>query len=179
MKQIQVRLTKAEINKFMLFFSLSVILFTSVLYSFTWGIDLSYGFKDFMFFYLTYFILIILHELLHILGFVYIGRGKWKDVKMGVLWKSLTPYAHCSSTMSIKAYKISGLMPLWILGILPMVYGFLLGEGAFVFYGALLTIGAGGDILMYLKVKCFPESATVKDSPTEIGCDIFIEEGGG
>ncbi|HEY4652279.1 MAG TPA: DUF3267 domain-containing protein, partial [Pontibacter sp.] len=87
----------------------------------------------------------VVHELLH--GFTWAAFCKHglKSIKYGVHWKMLTPYCHCKEVLPLRAYRLGGMMPGLVMGILPTIAGLLLGYLPVFAFGLLFTVAAGGD----------------------------------
>lgn len=78
--------------------------------------------------------------------------------------------------MRMKAYRIGGLAPLVILGILPLVFGLAWGSYSLTRFGVFLTIGAIGDIMLIYLLRHEPADKMVIDHPSEPGCVVYDEE---
>lgn len=116
---------------------------------------------------------IVVHELIHgIFAAIYAKKG-FKSVKFGVLWKYLAPYCHCSEPLPVHQYVIVVLTPLIFLGIVPFAVSLLTGSMALFVFGFFFTYAAGGDLLIYKKVKDLDHGTLVKDYPDKIGCAIY------
>ncbi len=119
---------------------------------------------------------ILIHELLHAVGFVWAGKVPVTAVKLGVYWKALTPYAHCNEPMKTSAYRLSIMLPGLVLGILPGILGVVLRSWSLVLWGILMTTAAGGDLAVLLAIRQVPGSAWVLDHPTKAGCQVLKEK---
>jgi hypothetical protein len=118
---------------------------------------------------------IYLHEVLHGLGFVLVGRMRPRDVKIAFNRKTLSPYIHCPIPMSASAYKISLVLPGLLLGIVPALIGIGLGIGWLTLYGMLMAVAALGDAQIAWLMRRLPGSARVVDHPEEVGCEVLVE----
>lgn len=118
---------------------------------------------------------VIIHEGLHALGFIYVGKISKSAVKFGVSWKALAPYAHCTVPLTASAYKISILLPGLSLGLLPGLIGVLSGIGWLVWWGAAMTVAAGGDLAVLLAVLTVKGNVLVRDHPSKAGCQVLKE----
>ncbi len=116
---------------------------------------------------------IIIHELLHGVTWGYFASNGMKSIKFGIKWKFLTPYCHCKEPLKVKHYKIGGMMPLILMGIIPTIIGLILGHGGILFYGIFFTWGAGGDIIAIYMLKNLDNNILVSDHPEKMG---FIRE---
>ena len=67
---------------------------------------------------------IVVHELIHGLTWAYFAKKGFKSIRFGVFWEMLTPYCHCSEPLTVRQYCIGALMPLVVLGIIPLVLAY-------------------------------------------------------
>ena len=105
------------------------------------------------------------HELLHALGFIWFGRVNFSNIKFGVIWKYITPYAYCRIPVSAKVYKISLLMPLIILGIIPYFVSIIWGLLWLNIYSTIFSMLAGGDLLVFFAIKKVDGELLLEDHP--------------
>lgn len=119
---------------------------------------------------LIFIVLAVTHELLHALAFIVFGKGSWKDIKFGFMWKSLTPYCHCSRAVSPGVYRITLVFPTIILGVIPMLIGFGFEIGYLALMGTIMLIGGIGDLIILYIIRNIPSNAMVLDHPSKIGC---------
>ena len=118
-----------------------------------------------VFFIIGYILLIILHELFHLLGFRVFGDVPWKKMIVGVNLKMGIAYATIDQLMTNRAIRKALLLPFWTTGILPAFIGLYIGSGLLVSLSALLIGGAAGDFAMYKELKELPDDWIVKDDP--------------
>lgn len=118
-----------------------------------------------IFFIVGYILLIILHELFHLLGFRVFGGVSWKKMIVGVNLKMGIAYATTDQLMTNRAIRKALLLPFWTTGILPAFIGLYIGSGLLVSLSALLIGGAAGDFAMYKELKELPDDWVVKDDP--------------
>ncbi|HJF31740.1 MAG TPA: DUF3267 domain-containing protein [Sporosarcina psychrophila] len=112
-----------------------------------------------------YILLIILHELFHLLGFRVFGGVPWKKMIVGVNLKMGIAYATTDQLMTNRAIRKALLLPFWMTGILPAVIGLSVGSGLLVSLSALLIGGAAGDFAMYKELRKLPDDWFVRDDP--------------
>ncbi len=112
-----------------------------------------------------YILLIILHELFHLLGFRLFGGIPWRKMVVGVDLKLGIAYATTNQLMTNSAIRKALLLPFWMTGILPAIIGLYIGSGTLVSISALLIGGAAGDFAMYKELKELPDNWVVKDDP--------------
>lgn len=114
-----------------------------------------------------------LHEILHAASFLIFGKLNIKQIKIGIQWKILTPYAHCKVPIKAKVYRVALLMPAIILGFLPLVISWIWGWSWLAVYGTLFIILAGGDLLVLWIIRALDSNDLVKDHPSKCGCIIL------
>lgn len=118
-------------------------------------------------------IAVVIHELIHGIGWMIFGQKPWSAIKFGFQWKTFTPYAHLKEPVEVNAYRIGGFLPGLILGILPYLLSLLLGDVNLLLFGLLNIAGAGGDWLMLWLLRGVPKGALVEDHPTKVGCYVL------
>ena len=118
-----------------------------------------------------YFILVILHELIHGLTWSRFTKNGFRSISFGVIWRSLNPYCTCTEPLSKAHYMTGSLMPWFVLGILPCIAALIIPSGFLLFIGVIMVLSAGGDLLiaqMMLSRKSDGELLFL-DHPTDIG----------
>ena len=118
-----------------------------------------------------------LHELLHAVGWSLFGRISFKQVKFGVLWKALTPYAHLKTPIGLSAYRSGTIAPFLVMGIIPYVLGIVMGNAWIANFGLLFILAAGGDLLVIWTLRGVQNDAMVIDHPSRVGCIVLDERG--
>ena len=121
----------------------------------------------------AFLVSIVLHELIHGFCWSLFARNGWKSIHFGVVWKYLLPYCHCREPLTAKQYRIGLLMPTILLGVFPVIYGLITGSFYAIFYGSLMLLAGGGDLLVFLMMRHLDNETCVKDHPSKIG---FIVE---
>lgn len=125
---------------------------------------------------ILFLVLIVVHELIHGISWSIFTPNHFKDIEFGVLMSSLTPYCACLVPLDKKHYIFGTAMPLIVLGIIPMIVGIIIGSLSMLFLGILMTVSAGGDILIIrnlLQYKTNADDIVYMDHPTEAGGVIF------
>ncbi len=157
-----------------LILSVAVILIPFVL---MWNSNLtSASFMDF--FYLTNLIPVliigtIVHELLHGFGWLIFGKQKLSDIKFGINWKFLTPYAHCKNPVKAKVYRAGTILPGIILGIIPSIIAIITGNAWLLYFGIIFTAVAGGDFTILFIIRKAKSDQLIEDHPERAGCYIY------
>ena len=118
-------------------------------------------------------VLLPVHEALHAVGLRIFARVPWRHIRIGVMWRALMPYCHCTVPISLHAYRRMALLPLWVTGSVSVASLLAFpAEWLGVFAGFAVAVCVG-DVWMVAKLRCFADTLLVQDSPSEIGCDVF------
>ena len=134
------------------------------------------GVKGLIIYAIGYIVLIVAHELVHGLTWSIFSPNHWKDIDFGFIVKTMNPYCTCGEPLEKGQYILGAMMPLLVTGIIPTVIAFLIGSFPFLLVGLSLIIGAGGDIMLVLKLLRFRTDAKeilIYDHPTEAGSIMF------
>jgi len=110
----------------------------------------------------------VLHEGLHGVGYA-CGEASWGDLRFGMHWKALTPFAHCEVPTRVWTYRVAVALPGIVLGVVPLGVGLTTGYWLATFYGFLLLVAAAGDFLMLWILRVVPAGSWVQDHPQEVG----------
>lgn len=116
---------------------------------------------------------IVVHELLHGLGWMVFAGVPRQHVHFGVKWKVLTPYAHSSAPMSVMGYRWAIFLPGLALGIAPALIAIFSGSVLLLGFGGFFTAAAGGDFLILWLLRGVPAAAEVEDHPTLVGATVY------
>ncbi len=119
---------------------------------------------------------VVVHELLHGLGWRFFGGLRWADIKFGFSWKGLMPYAHAKVPMAATAYRWGGALPGLVTGLLPALLGLAFGQSVLLLLGTFFLLGALGDAMILWAIRRVPGQARVLDHPTLPGCLVLREE---
>lgn len=128
---------------------------------------LSFGFSlwAILFFIAGYAILIVLHELFHLIGFMMFGNVPLSSLDYGFDLDMGIAYATTTIAMPNKAMKKALLLPFWMTAALPAAIGFWLESQTLVLLSAMLAAGAYGDFYMYRVLRKEQDDCWVLDDP--------------
>jgi hypothetical protein len=118
--------------------------------------------------------LIVVHEAIHALAWKMASGLGWSSFKFGVLWKVLTPYAHATSPMNARAYRIGCVAPFFALGVAPWLMGLALGSATLGLFGVMGALAGAGDLLIIWLIRKVSAGALVADHPSDLGC-VLVE----
>ena len=131
---------------------------------------------NFLYFLVAFVVLIVVHELIHGLCWSFFTPNRFKDIEFGIMKSSLTPYCTCLVPLKKGPYIFGTVMPLILLGIMPIIIGIAIGSGALLFMGIIMADGAAGDIMIIQRLLGYKSSANeiiYMDHPTEAGGVVF------
>lgn len=172
---LTVSIIKANIFAVVLLIPLLVIGICTVVFRNN-GVSLGHSPLNIILFFVTYLILIPVHELIHGACWAILTEHHFKDIEFGFMKQYLTPYCTCTVPLGKGPYIFGALMPLIILGIIPMIIGIVTGSIFVLSVGILMTDAAAGDIMIVwklLRYKSTAEHVVYMDHPTQAGGVIF------
>lgn len=156
------------------FLILEWILYNNAGGTFDAYLDLSWS--GLLVFFLGYFVLIFIHELIHYVCMGLFGK-KWDNIELGFQAKTLTPYCTCQEPLTKLQYLLSLLMPTLILGTGLAIWSLISLNGIIFVYALFLTFGGGGDFLIIaLLLLSKRKNIKVIDHPEQCGCYIMYKE---
>ncbi|MDN4608908.1 DUF3267 domain-containing protein [Sporosarcina highlanderae] len=163
-KVIEIDLPKvAKRGLWLSFFSLLALLVLKMV--FEGRLSFSITIWSVLYFVVGYVILIVLHELFHLLGFRIFGKVPWKRMIVGLNLKLGIAYATTDVPMTNRAIRRALLLPFWMTGVLPAVIGLVIGDGVLITLAAFLIGGAAGDFAMHKELQKLPDDWLVRDDP--------------
>lgn len=114
---------------------------------------------------------IIVHELIHGLGWSISCKHGFKSIKFGY---NGMPYCHCSEPLSAGRYLFGAILPFLVLGVGILICSVILSNPG-LFTAALLNIlAAGGDLLICISLRK-NSKAKIIDHPTDPGYVAFTK----
>ncbi|KGX89317.1 hypothetical protein N781_09440 [Pontibacillus halophilus JSM 076056 = DSM 19796] len=171
--KLEVTLSTETLNQKSIFYTVGIGGAALLVYILLWGFDFYFSWEFLVQFYLANLVGITLHELVHALAFVFIGKASRSNVKFGFMWRHAMPYVHCNQPVSFGAYTYVILLPVVLTGILPMVMGLWVGSQLIVCASIFLIAGGTGDWIIYKKVQSVEGFSWVQDHPSEAGCVLY------
>ncbi|MBA3874902.1 MAG: DUF3267 domain-containing protein [Anaerolineae bacterium] len=137
-----------------------------------WGFRAAFNVRDYLLGFVAVVLLVVAHEAVHALGWILFAGIAPKDIRFGIAWKTLSPYAHSMVAMPAGGYRVGVVLPLIVTGILPVVIGTGLNMAWLTIAGAILVSGAVGDLFVLQVIKAIPATALVIDHPENAGCYV-------
>lgn len=118
-------------------------------------------------------LLTIIHEFLHGIGWSGFGRLPWNTIRFGISWSTLSPYCHCKTPISVQAYRLGGVLPGIITGLLPALVALIFNLPGPFWLGLSMILGAGGDLLSLWLIRHLPPTTRIQDHPSRVGCYVI------
>lgn len=118
---------------------------------------------------------IVLHELLHALGWVFFTKHGVRSIKFGFMVKMLTPYCHCREPLKWSHYVIGALLPGVVLGLFPAIIAIFIGNFALLGLGLFFILAAMGDVMIFAKLLHEDRDSLIEDHPTEAGYFVYLK----
>lgn len=115
---------------------------------------------------------VVLHELLHAAGFLLFGRAPRGQVRVGFQRRTLTPFASCRAPVKASAYRLAGLLPALLLGVVPLGVAWATGSEVILIWAWLMLALAGGDVAAVWAIRRLPGAALVLDDAERVGCRV-------
>lgn len=180
-KKIDKSISFVKANIFSTFLLVPVFLILVAPYTLLWGTDrLLAGIQvttQNVWISLMIFVLgIVTHEWLHGITWKLAGKLPKNVITYGIKWEILTPYAHLTIPVTIETYRLGGMMPFIVLGIIPGLTGMISGSGWLLVFGLIFSLAATGDILVWWVLRGVPSNTRVEDHPDRVGCYLLVED---
>lgn len=115
---------------------------------------------------------IAIHEAIHAAGWIVAGKMHPAEIRVGIDWRMLVPYAHPCRPITVRAYAAGVAAPAVVLGLFPALAGLVLGRGALSGWGAIFLALASSDLIVLFTLRGLSGNALVQDHPTKLGCKV-------
>lgn len=119
---------------------------------------------------------VVVHEGLHALAWLVFLKGDYKQISFGFNLSSFSPYTHCKKPMPVWQYRLGGLLPGLIMGIIPAILSLIFGWAAINFIALLFLWAAGADFLSLWYLRKIPGDKIIQDHPDEMGFIVLDRE---
>ncbi len=119
---------------------------------------------------------IFVHECIHGLFFFVYNKNGLKSIRWGISPKKMTAYCCCKDALMVYQYRVVLIMPFIILGLSPLIIGFIFNNFFGVIFGIVYCAASTGDL--WVLYKLVPESGKTyfKDSATYCGGEIIYDK---
>lgn len=138
------------------------------------------GIGQMIVFLVAFVALIVVHELVHGATWAIFAPNHWTDIELGFMKQYLTPYCTCLAPLGKGAYIAGALMPLVLLGLVPLAVGIACGSALLLWIGMVMTLAAGGDVMVVGKLLAHRTAGgdvVFMDHPTQAGMVVLERQG--
>ena len=142
-----------------------LVIFAAFFHIFSGPLSFTFSLGGILLFIIGYLLLIVLHELFHLIGFLLFAKVKRSSLNYGVIWEMGVAYATTNTPVQTRAMRKVLLLPFWTTAVVPTIIGFWLDSQVLVLLGAMLAAGAAGDFLMYRELLKEKKDAWIVDDP--------------
>lgn len=118
----------------------------------------------------------ILHEILHGIGFMSLGKVNRNNVVFGAELEKGIFYCMCKEKISKTNILIALLFPLFFIGIITYIIGIFIGNDLLVLLSIFNISGAIGDILMTIDILMMPKDIMYLDLDDTTSFTILSNE---
>lgn len=119
---------------------------------------------------------LMLHELLHGLGFLCLGEVSFKNITFGIELEKGILYCMCKEKISKENILIALIFPLFFIGIMTYIIGLSLNNNILIMLSIINIASASGDILMFLDILRMPRDIYYLDLDDTVGFTIISKE---
>ncbi|RKY73243.1 MAG: hypothetical protein DRQ14_04685, partial [Candidatus Latescibacterota bacterium] len=95
----------------------------------------------------------VLHEVLHGLGYRVWGKLGWDDMRFGISFRGLMLYCHAKRPMALKAYRRSLSLPVLVTGFLPSFLLVWFPRLWLILYCGLMVGAGAGDLMVLARLR--------------------------
>lgn len=99
-------------------------------------------------FFVVMFLWMVLHEIIHSIGYQVMG-AKRENIVFGAALEKGVFYCKCKEYIDKKCIMVSLLSPLIVIGILTYIIGFIINSSWLIILSIINIAGAAGDIMMF------------------------------
>jgi len=171
MKYFTYKLDSLLLNVFSVILLIFMVIITYLITS-----DLSFITEMNWFSFLMLFGWMIIHELLHGIGFISLGKVNSKSVVFGVEIEKGIFYCMCKEKVSKSNVLIALLFPLFLIGIITYIIGIIFNNDLLIFLSVFNIAGAIGDIVMTIDIMLMPKDIMYLDLDDTIGFTILSDK---
>ncbi|MBQ9141125.1 MAG: DUF3267 domain-containing protein [Lachnospiraceae bacterium] len=140
------------------------------------ALELDYDKVNIWLFFLVFFGLIVVHELIHGLTWGLCAESGFKAIAFGFIVQYITPYCTCSEPLKKRQMILGALMPTIVLGLIPGIVAMVIGAVPMFYMACFLILGGGGDLMVVAKILMYKSHAVEKlyyDHPYKVGLVVF------
>jgi len=110
-----------------------------------------------------------LHELIHGLCFAIYAKKGFKSIKYGAIWKLGVLYCHCKEAFIVRELRLVLIMPAVLLGFIPVIIAFIIGNYTLLLIGSIMIGGSSGDFVTFWETLKLNKNTRIIELPHKVG----------
>lgn len=122
------------------------------------------------------FLWLILHEIIHAIGFYLKKEVNFKNIIFGIFLEKGVLYCVCKQEIKKKTIMLSLLLPLITIGIITLILGYIIKNETLIILSLVNISGSIGDIMMYIFMKKLPKDIKYLDLDDPTSFTIISEK---
>lgn len=115
---------------------------------------------------------IALNLLLHAFFFGVFSPKGFRSISL-VMHKGCISFCHCNEAIRMWQYRFTCLLPVTVLGFLPLLYGMGVGNYDAALFGILMIIGGIDDLFILWKLRSFGNNTYINDCSRELRFKVW------
>lgn len=121
----------------------------------------------------VYLVAVVVHEALHVLPMFAAGLRP-ADLRFGIRWSEGVVFVHGTRPVSARHYRVILATPGLLLGLLPLITGWVTGSPFLTVFAWLMVISAIGDWAVLRLIGDLEPERLVQDHPRKVGCLVEV-----
>lgn len=176
-EKVDLYLTNKELRKIQIVILIITCIVGDLIYNSIWNKSIlifiiNFYRRNALLFILCIFLSIIIHELIHYISFILIGKVTFKDVTMGFDKKHFCFYTDCFEYIRAIEYIWVLACPMIILGLIPYIVGLLSSNIYISSIGLFMTLGSSGDLMLIYLIRKLSFNTKIKTHDKYFGFSI-------
>lgn len=82
-------------------------------------------------------------------------------------------FCHCNESIRMWQYRVSCLLPILLLGIIPLLFGMVTGSYSVFLFSLFMIIGSLDDIYILWKLRSFGRDTFINDCSQELRFEVW------
>ena len=155
---------------------LATILFIFLLAILPIAFNLSFTSNITPLFFVLIFFWLILHEILHAVGFGIFKGTKWSNITLGMLIEKGIFYCMCKQEISKANILVAIAFPFFFIGIVTLIIAIFINSFLLYFLSIINIAGAIGDIVMFFAILSMPKEVKYLDIDDQLTFTMISEK---
>ena len=163
---MEIKLSGKRLNLTALLVTLPLFIGGLIAFDFIWGNQPTEG-SVFLLLVGSFLIYIVLQLVLYML----FTKGNFRAIKLSMNWKGCGFLYR--EPIALKYYRVTLLVPVILLGLIPAIHGFCTGYFECFIAGIFIIVGASGDCMFFWKLRHFDDEDRIKDGDETYAATII------